>query len=104
MTYLKLSGITRRYGTVNAVAGCSLAIDEGELVSFLGPSGCGKTTTLRIIAGFERADQGKTITRLPVPEDIADEVAEARAGALQPFTTGEGGECGGGVLEKWIHG
>jgi putative spermidine/putrescine transport system ATP-binding protein len=59
MKYLELSGITRRYGKVSAVAGCSLAIDEGELVSFLGPSGCGKTTTLRIIAGFERADQGE---------------------------------------------
>jgi putative spermidine/putrescine transport system ATP-binding protein len=59
MTYLELHSITRRYGKVDAVAECSLAINEGELVSFLGPSGCGKTTTLRIIAGFERADQGE---------------------------------------------
>ena len=38
-----------------------LVIEEGEFVSFLGPSGCGKTTTLRIVAGFERADAGRVI-------------------------------------------
>ncbi|MBA2521042.1 MAG: ABC transporter ATP-binding protein, partial [Chloroflexia bacterium] len=43
----------------------------GELIAFLGPSGCGKTTTLRLIAGFERADTGeiylggKDVTALP---------------------------------------
>ncbi len=39
---------------------CNLSLDilPGELISLLGPSGCGKTTTLRMIAGFERADHG----------------------------------------------
>ncbi len=45
-------------GDAPAVAGLSLAIAPGELVSFLGPSGCGKTTTLRIIAGFVDPDSG----------------------------------------------
>ncbi|MFW6289230.1 MAG: ABC transporter ATP-binding protein [Spirochaetota bacterium] len=38
-----------------------LAVEGGELVSFLGPSGSGKTTTLRLIAGFERADEGRIV-------------------------------------------
>lgn len=41
-----------------AVKGISLDIREGEFLTILGPSGCGKTTTLRIIAGFEKADSG----------------------------------------------
>ncbi|MBP3895364.1 MAG: ABC transporter ATP-binding protein, partial [Mogibacterium sp.] len=48
-----------------------LSVDENEIVTLLGPSGCGKTTTLRIIAGFEKPDQGrvyfdgKDITDMP---------------------------------------
>jgi iron(III) transport system ATP-binding protein len=59
---IKLAGLTKRYPgrsvTTNAVDGIELEIPEGKLVTLLGPSGCGKTTTLRLIAGLERADQG----------------------------------------------
>ncbi|HSL94034.1 MAG TPA: ABC transporter ATP-binding protein, partial [Bacillota bacterium] len=41
-----------------AVDGLNLRVGHGEIVTLLGPSGCGKTTTLRLIAGFERADTG----------------------------------------------
>lgn len=41
-----------------AVKDISLEVREGEFLTILGPSGCGKTTTLRIIAGFEKADTG----------------------------------------------
>ncbi len=41
-----------------AVDKLSLRVSHGEIVTLLGPSGCGKTTTLRLIAGFERADSG----------------------------------------------
>lgn len=47
------------YGTdVPAVKDFDLAVEKGSVVTLLGPSGCGKTTTLRLIAGFERAEQG----------------------------------------------
>ncbi|HEU0239807.1 MAG TPA: ABC transporter ATP-binding protein [Micromonosporaceae bacterium] len=59
---IKLTGLTKRYPgrsvTSNAVDGIDLDIPEGKLVTLLGPSGCGKTTTLRLIAGLERADRG----------------------------------------------
>jgi spermidine/putrescine transport system ATP-binding protein len=43
------------------VSDVTLEIAEGEFFSLLGPSGCGKTTTLRMIAGFERPDEGRVI-------------------------------------------
>ncbi|MGI8575474.1 MAG: ABC transporter ATP-binding protein [Egibacteraceae bacterium] len=54
-----LTGLTKRFRRVVAVDGIDLDIAPGEFFSLLGPSGCGKTTTLRLIAGFERADEGE---------------------------------------------
>ncbi|MGH3136741.1 MAG: ABC transporter ATP-binding protein, partial [Gaiellaceae bacterium] len=56
---VELVGVTKRYGAVAAVDAIDLEVHPGEFLSLLGPSGCGKTTTLRLIAGFERPDQGQ---------------------------------------------
>jgi putative spermidine/putrescine transport system ATP-binding protein len=50
--------LVKRYGDLAAVAGVDLDIHRGEFFTMLGPSGSGKTTTLRMIAGFERPDEG----------------------------------------------
>jgi iron(III) transport system ATP-binding protein len=55
---IRLDGVTKRFGAVVAVDGTSLCVARGEIVALLGPSGCGKTTLLRLIAGFERPDDG----------------------------------------------
>ena len=39
----------------------NLSVRENTFVTLLGPSGCGKTTTLRIIGGFEKPDQGRVV-------------------------------------------
>src|SRR5205823_9028548 len=54
-----LKTLTKRYGDLAAVAGLSLEVEPGELVSLLGPSGCGKTTTLRLVAGFLQPEAGE---------------------------------------------
>ncbi|HKW59594.1 MAG TPA: ABC transporter ATP-binding protein [Candidatus Dormibacteraeota bacterium] len=56
---LKLHAVRKSYGSVLAVAGVDLVVDEGEFFTLLGPSGSGKTTLLRLIAGFERPDDGR---------------------------------------------
>jgi putative spermidine/putrescine transport system ATP-binding protein len=58
MTFLALSGVRKSFGGAAVVKDFSLAVERGELVSFLGPSGCGKTTVLRMIAGFETPSAG----------------------------------------------
>ena len=55
---VSLSGVTKHFGEVIAVAGVDLDVADGEFFSLLGPSGCGKTTTLRLIAGFEFPTKG----------------------------------------------
>lgn len=58
---VELKGVSRSFGGVRAVFDLNLAIEAGEFFSILGPSGCGKTTTLRLIAGLERPDQGTIV-------------------------------------------
>lgn len=58
---IELRGISKRFGDVRAVDGVSLSIASGEFLTLLGPSGCGKTTLLRMIAGFERPDDGRVL-------------------------------------------
>jgi iron(III) transport system ATP-binding protein len=57
-TVLELEGLTREFGSETAVAGLSMSVSHGELLTLLGPSGCGKTTTLRMIAGLEQPTSG----------------------------------------------
>ena len=59
MARVRLERLTKRFGRVVAARDVSLDIKDGEFFSFLGPSGCGKTTTLRMVAGFERPDEGR---------------------------------------------
>jgi putative spermidine/putrescine transport system ATP-binding protein len=68
---VRLTGLRKRYGEVTAVDGIDLEIGRGEFFTMLGPSGSGKTTTLRVIAGFERPDEGtvelrgRDVSKLP---------------------------------------
>ncbi|WP_205927917.1 ABC transporter ATP-binding protein [Rhizobium terricola] len=54
-----LENVVKAYGNFTALHNINLEIGTGEFVTLLGPSGCGKTTTLRLIGGFETADQGR---------------------------------------------
>jgi iron(III) transport system ATP-binding protein len=58
---ISFQSVTKRYDAVTAVDAVSFDIAPGTLVTLLGPSGCGKTTTLRLIAGLERASSGRIL-------------------------------------------
>ncbi len=58
MSDVILHNIVKRFGSAVAVDGVDAHIESGTLFLLLGPSGCGKTTLLRMIAGFEKPDNG----------------------------------------------
>ena len=58
---LQVSGVSKRFGTFEAVRDLSFTVERGSFFSILGPSGCGKTTLLRMIAGFSAPDSGDIV-------------------------------------------
>ncbi|MEM7041955.1 MAG: ABC transporter ATP-binding protein [Pseudomonadota bacterium] len=66
---VEVRNVVKRFGTVTALKGATLDIQDNEFFTLLGPSGCGKTTLLRLIAGFEDITEG---TILLFGEEIAD--------------------------------
>src|SRR6201988_4138953 len=78
MAEVSLVDVSKRFGSVEAVRGLSILIEDGEFVVLLGPTGAGKTTTLRVIAGLERPDHGSVVIRgrrvtraMPAERDVA---------------------------------
>ncbi len=59
--YLRLEGLTKRFGDQFAVNDLTLGVKRGTVLALLGPSGSGKTTTLRLLAGFEHPDSGRVL-------------------------------------------
>src|SRR6476659_4938072 len=56
---LNVVDIRKRFGRVEALAGCSFTVERGRMLGFLGPNGAGKTTTMRAIFGLVELDAGE---------------------------------------------
>jgi spermidine/putrescine transport system ATP-binding protein len=56
---IQIEHVTHSFGDKTVLDDINLSVRKGEFVTILGPSGCGKTTLLRIIAGFQKALEGK---------------------------------------------
>ena len=58
---LNLENVTKRFGAVTAISRLTIEVKTGEIFVLLGPTGAGKTTTLRVVAGLEKPDEGRII-------------------------------------------
>ena len=77
---IEATGLRKRYGSVAALDGLDLVVEEGHVVGLLGPNGAGKTTALRVLLGLVRADAGSVrIAGDPVSQGW---VAGERVGAM----------------------
>jgi len=72
---IKVSGLTKDYGSRRALDSISFDANQGEIVGFLGPNGAGKTTTMRILTGYIPPTDGEIIV---AGYDVVDESLEAR--------------------------
>jgi ABC-2 type transport system ATP-binding protein len=58
---LNVLDIRRRFGPIEALAGCSFAVERGRMLGFLGPNGAGKTTAMRSVFGLVEPDSGEVL-------------------------------------------
>ena len=68
---LGFDGVTKRFGLVTALDGCTFAVRPGRLTGFLGPNGAGKTTAMRAVFGLVELDEG-TVRWRGAPVRAAD--------------------------------
>ncbi len=86
MSLLEVDDIRTHYGSIEALKGVSLTVDEGEVVTLIGSNGAGKSTTLRSISGLTPASSGtvsfggQDITRVPAHEIVSYGIALAPEG------------------------
>ena len=72
---IAVQGLTKEYGTVQALDGLSFSVNEGEILGFLGPNGAGKTTTMRILTGYMPPTAGSVSV---AGYDVVEQSLEAR--------------------------
>jgi len=72
---ITVRGLTKHYGSVEALTDLSLEVRQGEIYGFLGPNGAGKSTTIRTLLGFLHATRGEASV---LGMDVASESVEIR--------------------------
>ena len=90
---LKVTGLSKNFGGVQAIAGLDFELMKGELLGLIGPNGSGKTTAVNLITGFVKPSegdivfQGKKITGLCwLPASSARQHADFRAYAARRYS------------------
>ncbi|MFP4626968.1 MAG: ABC transporter ATP-binding protein [Natronomonas sp.] len=75
MAAIELKGVEKSFGSVVALDGVDLEVDDGEVFGFLGPNGAGKSTTINVMLDFVRADAGRATV---LGHDVHDESVAIR--------------------------
>jgi ABC-2 type transport system ATP-binding protein len=93
MAAILVEALEKRYGKVEALAGVSFAVQEGEVFGLLGPNGAGKSTTVRVLTTLTRADAGKA--EVSGHDVVRDPNAVRRAIGYVPQSSGVDREATG---------
>jgi len=83
------AGLTKRFGSINAVDGIDLEVPAGSVYGFLGPNGSGKTTTIRVLLGLVFATSGThSLLGAPLPKALPRVGALVEGPAFHPYLSG----------------
>ncbi len=82
MGAIRVNGLCKSYGAVEAVAGMDFTVERGELYGFLGPNGAGKTTTIRTLTGQIQPDAGEV--RVLETDPVAEPIETRRRVGILP--------------------
>jgi ABC-2 type transport system ATP-binding protein len=72
---VRVIGVSRRFGSNQAVSDVTFDVEQGEVLGLLGPNGAGKTTTMRVMTGYLRPSSGRVVV---AGVDMADDPVAAR--------------------------
>jgi gliding motility-associated transport system ATP-binding protein len=72
---VKVDGLSKAYGSVQALNGISFEVQKGEIIGLLGPNGAGKTTTMKILAGYLQPTEGSAVV---AGHDVVEEPLEVQ--------------------------
>jgi neutral amino acid transport system ATP-binding protein len=61
LALLEICDLTKSFGGIRAIDGCSFAVEEGSITALIGPNGAGKTTVFNLISGLYRPDSGRVL-------------------------------------------
>jgi ABC-type branched-subunit amino acid transport system ATPase component len=87
VSILQVSDVTKSYGGIRALDGCSMTFEEGAINGLIGPNGSGKTTLFNVISGYETADAGRvTLRGKDITNTAADRVFELGVGRTFQIT------------------
>ncbi len=84
---LRIEGLSKRYGQVEALRRTSLDVRQGEFLTLLGPSGSGKTTLLSLIAGLTEPDEGRIALAVWLPASGLQADALQRLASVPVYRT-----------------
>ena len=95
MTIIDVQNVSKRFGNLLAVDGCSLQVAKGSITGLIGPNGAGKTTLFNMVAGAFAPSNGRIVldgedvTGLPAHKLFSKGLLPDRAGILQHDGAGE---------------
>jgi neutral amino acid transport system ATP-binding protein len=80
-TLLEAKDISKAYGGIHALDGCSITVEEGTIAGLIGPNGSGKTTLFNVITGYEQVDGGEVrFAGSPITNQSPDKVFQLGIG------------------------